>query len=128
MLKLYNIYNSPADWSIKIPNKYFTELKNTQFSRGKKKKKKITQTTGEKKKKKKQAIFVLSAGKRKLQKRRGLVFFFFSFSSYLWSGSTRVAGSGHPVAPALLSSLWEQEAKASRVGFLRRGLGEARKR
>lgn len=39
MLKLYNIYNSPADWSIKIPNKYFTELKNTQFSRGKKKKK-----------------------------------------------------------------------------------------
>lgn len=51
MLKLYNIYNSPADWSIKIPNKYFTELKNTQFSRGKKKKKKNdTNHTGGKKK------------------------------------------------------------------------------
>lgn len=57
MLKLYNIYNSPADWSIKIPNKYFTELKNTQFSRGKKKK--ITQTTGKKKKKGKLFLFYL---------------------------------------------------------------------
>lgn len=76
MLKLYNIYNSPADWSIKIPNKYFTELKNTQFSRGKKKKKKSHKPQG-KKKKKKSKLFLFYLLVKENYKRGGVWFFFF---------------------------------------------------
>lgn len=122
MLKLYNTYNSPADRSIKFPNKYFTELKNTQFSRGEKNH--TNHGGGEVgwSGAGKQVILLLSAGKRKLPKRR-----FLFFPSSLWSSSALVAGSRHlsqlPHSFCPLLEPLRMKGRSQPRAFLRWGLG-----